>query len=188
VSARAETVIHIGGVSASRAPALIKTMVGSCIAACLIDPAARVAGMNHFMLPAPKSREDPMDRARFGVHAMDLLMGAVHKAGGDRRRLVAKIFGGAHVLRLERTVTSVPQQNIRFIEEFLAAESIPIVGWDVGGDLPRQVHLETDTGTVYVKRLAPSIVRQTGLRERRHLSEMRRTTARIGAVTMFASR
>ena len=29
----------------------ISTLLGSCVAVCLYDPAYRIAGMNHFMLP-----------------------------------------------------------------------------------------------------------------------------------------
>jgi len=30
---------------------VIVTVLGSCVAACLLDPIAMVGGMNHFMLP-----------------------------------------------------------------------------------------------------------------------------------------
>ena len=32
-------------------PAVVRTVLGSCIAVCLRDPRARIGGMNHFMLP-----------------------------------------------------------------------------------------------------------------------------------------
>src|SRR2546425_6373943 len=37
---------------------------------------------------------------RFGIYAMDCLIGALQRAGGDRRRVKAKVFGGAHVLEI----------------------------------------------------------------------------------------
>jgi chemotaxis receptor (MCP) glutamine deamidase CheD len=93
---RQEAVIHIGGVRAAREPSVLKTVLGSCIAVCLTDPVARIGGMNHFMLPAPgDGSEEPWGAARYGIHAMDLLVGAMLKAGADRLRLQARLFGGA---------------------------------------------------------------------------------------------
>src|SRR5207244_2522757 len=82
----------------------------------------------------------------FGVHAMDLLIGAIMKAGGDRRRLVAKVFGGANVLELSGSVVDVPRRNIDFAKTFLEEEGIPVLSAAVGGRYPRHVHFHTDSG------------------------------------------
>jgi len=36
---------------------MLTTVLGSCIAACLYDPVAKVGGMNHFLLAEPEPRE-----------------------------------------------------------------------------------------------------------------------------------
>ncbi len=47
---------------------VLTTILGSCVAACLHDPVARLGGMNHFLLPGER---DPGDsearRARDGA-------------------------------------------------------------------------------------------------------------------------
>ena len=170
---------------AVRVPTEIKTVVGSCIAVCLIDPRARVAGMNHFMLPASTKNGDADDQARVGVHAMDLLIGAMLKAGADRHAMVAKVFGGAHVLLVPESAMSIPQCNIRFVDEFMTVEKIAVVSRDVGGYLPRRLHLHTDTGKVYVHRLGQQGLQHAQLQERQHLRVMRRTRPQVGGVTLF---
>jgi chemotaxis protein CheD len=152
--------LYIGGVHASDEPIIIKTLLGSCIGVCLYDPERKVGGMNHFMLPhgmvGPNgtigSGADPA-LTRFGVHAMDRLIAAVMKAGGDRRQLVAKIFGGAHVLGIGDFESSIPYQNIAFARAFLEKEKFPIVAEDVGGYDPRDVRLLTGTGQVLVRKV-----------------------------------
>jgi chemotaxis receptor (MCP) glutamine deamidase CheD len=146
-----EVTIYIGGVHASAEPALVKTLLGSCIAVCLHDPARGIGGMNHFMLPRGSSNDG--DPARFGVHAMDCLIGAVQKLGGERRRLVAKVFGGAHVLAIRESTTGVPQQNIDFVRAFLREEGLRVLSEDVGGYHPRHVHFHTATGRAFIKRV-----------------------------------
>ena len=148
-----EVRIYSGGIHVSGEPLVIKTLLGSCIAVCLHDPSRAVGGMNHFMLPRGDGEGD--DAARFGVHAMDRLIGATMKAGGDRRRFVAKVFGGANVLgpQFQGSAVDIPRRNIDFINAFLEEEGIPVLSADVGGRYPRHVHFYTDTGRVFVKRV-----------------------------------
>jgi len=185
---KAEVTIHVGGVYATREPTIIRTLLGSCVAVCLIDPVTRAGGMNHFMLPAPApGREEALDYTRFGVHAMDCLIGALQKAGGDRRRVRAKVFGGGHVLEIGRNGDNVAQRNIEFIDEFLRCEDIPVVGRDLGGELGRQLYFHTDTGKVYVRRLRDGGRRRLRTEEHAHLRALAQAPPRFGEVVLFES-
>lgn len=159
--------IHIGGVYSSREPAVVRTILGSCIAVCLRDPATKVGGMNHFMLPAGGMGEGA--NARYGIHAMELLINECMKMGADRRRLEAKVFGGGHVLRVQTSASNVPQSNIRFALQFLATEGIPILARDLGGFAAREVYFFTDSGRTLLKRLG-----STGTEDARELAAMQR--------------
>lgn len=153
--------IYIGEVFAAREPTILKTLLGSCVAVCLWDPETRVGGMNHFLLPHSVSGDG--EPARFGVHAMDLLICEMLKAGADRRRLRAKIFGGAHVLSLPEDEDSVPSQNIAFAIDFVRKDGFKLTGEDLGGYQARRVHFQTDTGRAFVQRItsAASLSRVT---------------------------
>jgi chemotaxis protein CheD len=186
VTTRPEVTLHIGGVHAVRQPTVLKTVVGSCIAVCLVDPLTHVGGMNHFMLPAPgRGTEKPSDPARFGIHAMDLLIGAMQKAGAERHRLQGKVFGGGHVLRLPMNGDGVAERNVRFIEEFMVTEGIPVMSRDLGGYLPRRIHFYSDTGKVYVKRLGQQTLRQARTEESAHLRILEGVARRPGEVILF---
>lgn len=144
--------IHIGGVFASKSPAVVRTVLGSCISVCLRDPYSQVGGMNHFMLPAGNGEE--ASSARYGVHAMELLINECMQRGADRRLMEAKVFGGGHVLKIRETDGNVPQSNIRFATDFLTLESIPVVSKDIGGYSAREIYFFTDSGKILLKRLA----------------------------------
>lgn len=150
---------------------------------CLFDPVKRARGMNHFMLPrGVGSSGADADETRFGVHAMDCLIGAMMKLGADRRRLVAKFFGGAHVLNMKESAAAVPQQSIAFIREFLQAEGFPILAEDVGGYHPRHVRFYTHTARALVKRVDGPHARA------RLVSQKDRRSAQVppfGDVTLF---
>ena len=134
--------LNIGEVYASRSPAHITTVLGSCISACLHDPVARVGGMNDVLLP----RSDTMAGApgRYGVHAMQSLVARVLELGGQRARLEAKICGANNVL--SDLDGSVAAENARFVRGFLTEQGIPLVGERLGGTRALEAVFATDTG------------------------------------------
>jgi chemotaxis protein methyltransferase CheR len=146
-----DVAIQSGGLFASAEPAVIRTVLGSCVAACVYDPEGRIGGMNHFMLP--DGCESDWVPTRFGTHAMEALLGEVLKCGAERARLRAKIFGGAHVLRATGASNPIADNNIEFVRSFLGKARIPIQAESVGGDLPMQVRFETHTGRAFVRTL-----------------------------------
>lgn len=140
---------------AVRPGALLVTVLGSCVAVCLRDPASGVSGMNHFMLPRRRETgaDDPVS-ARFGVHAMELLINDMLKLGADRSRLEAKVFGAGAVLAgMERL--AVGEMNACFVRDYLAREGIALAAEDLLGDTARKVYFFTSNGKVMVKRLLP---------------------------------
>lgn len=142
--------VDAGDVHASRTPCEVRTVLGSCVAACLFDPVAGVGGMNHFMLPDGGQSDQP---ARYGAYAMELLINQIMKLGGDRARLRAKIFGAASVIRMERAAVDVGRDNIAFVRKFLATERIPIDAEKLGGTRPLDVRMDATTGRVRVRAL-----------------------------------
>ncbi len=137
---------------------LITTTLGSCIAACLWDRQMRVGGMNHFMLPdGGGGGGDAADASagRYGFAAMARLIEALLEIGASRATLEAKVFGGGAVVG-GMTRLNVGERNTRFAIEYLQRERIPIVGSDVLAIHARKICLYPASGTVMVRRLAPS--------------------------------
>jgi len=165
--------IHIGGIRASKEPLVIDTVLGSCIAACLYDPEARIGGMNHFMLPEGIDLKNP-NSTRYGVHAMELLISDLMKLGAERSRFRAKIFGGGHVLKIRESVKGVPQRNIEFVRRFLQGEQIPVVKEDLGGYQPRRVLFHTDSNKVFMKYLGQQEAERTAEEEMVYLISLKR--------------
>lgn len=120
---------------------VLSTVLGSCIAACVRDPVARVGGMNHFLLPEGDGRDRLA--SRYGVNAMELLINGILQLGGSRRRLEAKIFGGANVIP---ALSDIGRRNADFARNFLAAEGIVLIGEDVGGTAARRVRYWPESG------------------------------------------
>ena len=128
----------------------ITTVLGSCIAVCLRDKLTGIGGMNHFMLPGRSTDEKEGEVARFGTHAMEILINDLLKLGADKSRLVAKIFGGGDMLQSEQ---GIGVRNAAFAKEFLVLESIDLVGEDIGNSFARKIRFAPKSGKVMVKKL-----------------------------------
>jgi chemotaxis protein CheD len=114
---------------------MLTTILGSCVAMCLRDPAAGVGGMNHFLLPeGPGSGPDA--GRRYGAYAMEVLINDCLKKGARRDRLEAKLFGGG---RMFDALQDVGRANADFAERFLRDEGIVLVGGSLRGSGGRRV-------------------------------------------------
>lgn len=131
---------------------MLVTVLGSCVSACIRDPAIGIGGMNHFMLP--ESGDDPWDSTsssmRYGNVAMERLINEILSSGGARNRLEIKVFGGGNVMRGN---SNIGHRNAEFVESYLAAENLSIAAAHLRGSLPRRIHYFPITGKVMLLEL-----------------------------------
>jgi len=149
---RKKIYLHPGQLYATGESAVVTTILGSCVAVCLYDPVTQIGGVNHFLLPVAGA--DGQKSPRFGNVAVPDLVGKVVKLGAERKRLQAKLFGGANVIEAFRDRENhLGTQNVRIARELLAAEAIPVIGEDVGGQKGRKLVFLTDDGSAWIKEL-----------------------------------
>jgi chemotaxis protein CheD len=133
---------------------VLTTVLGSCVAACILDVDNGIAGMNHFMLPddgdsAPRDQAESM---RYGAYAMDVLIRELIRAGARRERLQAKVFGGAAVLA-NMTTLNIGDRNADFVLRYLRAQRIDVAAQDLRGQHARRVCFLPSTGKAVVRKL-----------------------------------
>jgi len=128
--------------------AMLVTVLGSCVSACIRDPVTGVGGMNHFMFPeiAEEAWSEVGAARRYGNYLMERLINDILKQGGKRDRLEVKIFGGANVIK---SSFHIGDDNVNFVREYLHKEKMSIESEDVGKTYPRRVHYFPTTGKAY---------------------------------------
>lgn len=132
---------------------LIVTVLGSCVAACIFDPIREVGGMNHFMLPKNNAVDRLADTAyRYGIHAMEILINDCLSLGAEKKRLVAKVFGGARVIP-GYVQNDIGATNSEFVVDYLKTENIPIISSDLMNNYARKIYFTPATGSVLMKRI-----------------------------------
>jgi chemotaxis protein CheD len=147
-------IIHPGEFYVSDEDEIIGTLLGSCIAVCLYDTHHNISGMNHFMLPGRISSSDIFadKSAKYGITAINSLIERIKKIGGVKKNLVAKIFGGGHVMHTEDDTATIPSDNIKLARIMMEIEDIPIIQSDVGEKYTRKLLMEVMTGKVFLKK------------------------------------
>ncbi len=114
----------------------IHTLLGSCVAVCLLDPVRRIGGMNHFLLGEPQGGVRQQDLSRYGIHAMELLVNALMRQGCERGHLRAHLYGGATMIE---GLGDIGRHNALFARRFCRTEGIEVRHEDIGGRLARRV-------------------------------------------------
>ncbi len=129
---------------------MFSTILGSCVSACVHDPVAKIGGMNHFLLPHDGEGRDAGESARYGVYAMEILINAMMKAGGQKHRFEFKLFGGGNVINHSAKIGS---KNARFVRNFMRDEGYRVISEDLEGEQPRSLHYYPTTGKVMMRKL-----------------------------------
>nr|WP_320193338.1 chemotaxis protein CheD [uncultured Desulfobacter sp.] len=175
--------IGIGEYFASSQDVVIHTVLGSCVAVCLYDPEKKIGGMNHILMPSNPDIHKYDASARYGINAMELLINAIMRLGGNRKKMVAKTFGGANMLMAVSQENTVGSRNVEFVVNFLRAEKIKILSRDFGGHDSRKIFFHVATGEVFLKRV-PSM-KSLVAAERRKRNRIKEQLQEPADITLF---
>lgn len=132
----------------------LQTFVGSCVAICIYDPVAKIAGMAHVMLPKNNTSDTtPKPEGKFVDVAIKVLLDKLSTNGAKQNRLKAKMAGGASVFQNEgnKNVFNIGTRNVDAIRELLAEKKIPILSEDVGEKGGRWVIFDVNSCMMTIK-------------------------------------
>ena len=144
--------LYPGQVFTASQPLLVSTILGSCIAVCLWDENARLAGINHYLLPSDPVRGQT--DLRYGNVAIERLIDEIVSAGASTQRLVAKIVGGASILGSGgSTRQSIGDQNAAVARQVLQKHGIATIAEQTGGQRGRKLLFHTGNGCAFTKEI-----------------------------------
>ena len=145
--------VGIGDMKFTRGGGTIITYaLGSCIGITLYDPAIKLGGLLHIMLPRRSDPNDPKSYkyADSGIREMIRKLSAF---GMVKTRTVVKIAGGAKMFDIKGNTDfgNIGQRNAAMVKKILMEERMHIKSEDTGGAYARTMLLNVDNGDVVIR-------------------------------------
>jgi chemotaxis protein CheD len=144
----------------ARSPTIIRTILGSCVAASFWSPRLGIGALCHAQLPrSPKKSSAPLTIAegrRFVDFAIRDLARQFDELGVPRADVQVKLFGGGDVLLVSEAAVSRPtvgRMNCETAREVLREEGFDVIASSLGGFCGLNIRFNTGSGEVLLRRL-----------------------------------
>ncbi len=147
----------------SRTPAVVTTVLGSCVSATFFHRPTGLAAICHAIHPkcaqSAHAAGCPADcgiRFRYPVCAVVAISRQIALHQVRLREIEVKLFGGAALMgqfRRDPLANSLGQQNVEAAMEAISNCGLILQAADVGGALGRKIIFDTSSGEVLLKRL-----------------------------------
>jgi len=147
--------VKIADMQVGKSPQIIASYgIGSCVVISLYDPLKKIGGMLHFVLPEYNRKgNSPKNPLRYGNISIKLFIQRLEEAGGDKKRMVAKVAGGALMfpMLIKNPETAIGKRNVEVAKQELENARIQIVGEDTGGEYGRSIELFLQSGKLKIR-------------------------------------
>ncbi len=159
---KSTVILRPGELYVAKNPALIQTLLGSCVSVVLHHPQSQISAMSHALLPtgsnttlpcahcSEKCNRFPLTQSfRYVDCSTKYLYTQFIQLGIPASELKAKIFGGAKTLKT--ITTDIGAANIAKAHEILHQLQIDVVKESTGGLHGRTIKLSSSNGVVIIK-------------------------------------
>jgi chemotaxis protein CheD len=138
-------------------PALVSTVLGSCISVTFFSPRLRIGAICHGLLPICK-KENPCDGTcdeglRYVHCSIKRMCKAFNSLGIGHSEIEVKVFGGADMIFEKGNTETVGMQNTKMALSTLKARNLKLKASDTGGSRGRRIIFFSHTGEVFLKKL-----------------------------------
>ena len=147
-------IVGVSDMKVSKNPdaVLVTYSLGSCIAIAVFDPAAKVGGLLHYMLPessldSAKAAANPFMFADTGIPR---LFKSVYELGGIKGRMRVIMVGGSQVLD-QKGFFNIGKRNEMAARKLFHRNNVVIDFADTGGNGNRTIRLAIGDGTCALK-------------------------------------
>ena len=150
----------------SKRPALIQTVLGSCVSVTMFNRRAGVGAICHAQLPQKKPRgrcnsncpvlcgmhNSSKEAFKYADCAICFMHKRFGKLGIKAGEIEVKLFGGADVLQAgARSDMTIGRQNIEKALQVIEEERLVLAASSVGGKRGRKIYFYTHTGEILLK-------------------------------------
>lgn len=136
---RAVRFLHPGEVVCAERGEVLETLLGSCVAVILTDPARSVGAMCHIVHAGGSARADCIERAAYAADALAAMRRLLGDRGFNPAMCEAYVFGGGNMFPDLCATAHVGERNVRAVLDALALDSVRVLHCETGGSVRRRV-------------------------------------------------
>lgn len=127
--------------------------LGSCVGIAIRDPATKIGGLAHVMLPDSTQIRNNSNIPKFADTGIAELVKRMTAKGASPGRMVAKIAGGAQMFSFQNKseMIRIGERNVEAARRKLAQLRIPVLAADTGDSYGRTVIFYPETGDFVIK-------------------------------------
>ena len=144
-------IVGVAQIRLSKEPAVLRTILGSCVGICIYDRMKKIGGLAHVLLPVDTA--NGTNPEKYADTAIPLLVQMLLKEGAKKEFLSAKIAGGASMFKFESNITlgQIGDRNVEESKKMLEKLQIPLLEEDTGGNAGRVIDFYLMDGHLKVK-------------------------------------
>ena len=147
-------VVGVGDMAVSNNAQIVLSTyaLGSCVGIVAYDPAMKVGGILHLMLPdsSISPQKAALQPAMFANTGLPLLFRALFGLKAHPSRLCLFVTGGASVLNGQDPFR-IGDRNVTATLDYLARQGLAVRHRETGGTINRTVHLEIASGSIELR-------------------------------------
>lgn len=146
-----EIFLHPGEIYFGKAPTIISTLLGSCVAATIWHPNEHLGGMCHIVLPESPGGKCEM---RYGDCAIGEFVKQITRFSTRTSDYVVNIYGGSDMFPgMEKSPgMKIGERNIDKVKQLLELYKFKVSEIDTGGSYSRKIRLDLSDGSVGVRK------------------------------------
>ncbi len=131
---------------------IVTYSLGSCIGISIYDPAVKVGGLLHYMLPESeldemKAKANPFMFADTGIPA---LFKSAYKLGAKKQRMKIVVAGAAQILD-QKGFFNIGKRNHIAVRKIFWKNNVMVDHEEIGGNTNKTVRLNLATGKTNIK-------------------------------------
>lgn len=135
-----------------KSPAIVATVLGSCISVTMFNERLKMGGICHALLPKKNPSTKGVDNYRYVDSSIFHMLKNFEAMGVKKNEIEVKIFGGADVLYTTNRQT-VGQANIVTALSIIRDEGLDLLPCDFGGTKGRKIIFYTAEGRIRLKKI-----------------------------------
>ncbi len=145
--------VKIGEIVVAKAPAVLKTTLGSCVAVILYDRLKKIGSMIHVMFPDSKGAKT-VTPGKYADLGIPMILRETLKEGANKKNLEVFLVGGNFLSNYgsERQISiDVGSSNLEAVRKALKKESLSFKECDVQKSTGTTAIFDVNTGELKVK-------------------------------------